>query len=159
MLVLPAKQPHMPACMTHRTPPLLPAAGDAGLVGVFAQLATVDDRQLGAVLAASQRATLAVVVVADAAARQRVAAGLARDKYAAPDMLPMTNMIPWSGKTGDSPGFASASERAHALQRAACRGADPPLAMQLPHTARISQLREKGGWLEGLEEGRVACDG
>ncbi|PRW58303.1 Structural maintenance of chromosomes flexible hinge domain-containing 1 [Chlorella sorokiniana] len=122
-------------------------SGDAGLVGVFAQLATVDDRQLGAVLAASQRGSLAVVVVADAAARQRVAAALARDKYPAPDMLPMTNMLPYTGKTGDSPGFAGASEQAHALQRAACRGADAPLAMPLPHTARMTQLRDKANGL------------
>ncbi len=133
-----------------------PTAGDAGLVGVFAQLVTVDDRQLSAVLAASQRGNLAVVVVADAAARQRVAAALARDKYAAPDMLPMTNMLPWSGKAGDSPGFAGANERAHALQRAACRGVDAPLAMPLPHTARMGQLREKGGWVGKGREGWVA---
>lgn len=144
----------MPEALTRHTHSTHTIAGDAGLVGVFAQLVTVDDRQLGAVLAASQRGSLGVVVVADAAARQRVAAALARDKYPAPDMLPLTNMLPYNGKTGDSPGFAGASERAHALQRAACRGADAPLAMPLPHTSRMGQLRDKGGGREGSPQGQ-----
>ncbi|KAL4443930.1 hypothetical protein ABPG75_011667 [Micractinium tetrahymenae] len=118
-------------------------SGDPGLVGVFAQLATVDDPQLSAVLATSFRPILTTVVLADTAARQRLSALLAQKKLPSPDMLPMTMLVASTAKTGDSPGFAGASERAHALQRAACRGTDPPLAVGLPHTKVISQLRER----------------
>ena len=118
-------------------------------MGVTAQLGTVDDRQLSAVLAAALRGQLGTLVVADAAARQRLAASLAAQKYPAPDMLPMSMLLPYGGKGGDCPGFAGAGERAHALQRAACRGADPPLALPLPHTRAISQLRDKGACLQG----------
>lgn len=134
--------PHNPT-LTSYTPPL-PLPGDPGLVGVVAQLGTVDDPQLSAVLAANMRSSLGTVVVADAPARQRLAAALAQQRYGAPDMLPMSLMVGSSGKAGDTPGFASAGERAHALQRVACRGADPPLAKPLPHTARIGKMRDKG---------------
>lgn len=142
-----AAQPRRRDCLL--TLPVLaaPSPGDAGLVGVGAQLGTVDDRQLSAVLAAALRGHLATLVVADAAARQRLAAALAEQRYPAPDMLPMSMLLPYGGKSGDSPGFAGAGERAHALQRAACRGADPPLALALPHTRAISQLRDKGAWV------------
>ncbi len=124
-----------------------PAAGDPGLVGVFAQLATVDEGHLSAVLAANYRGMLTTVVVADSAARQRLSALLAQKKLAPPDFLPATMLVAAAAKAGDSPGFAGASERAHALQRAACSGADPPLALPLPHTKAIGRLREKGEWL------------
>lgn len=124
-----------------------PAAGDPGLVGVFAQLATVDEGDLSAVLAANYRGMLTTVVVADSAARQRLSALLAQKKLAPPDFLPATMLVAAAAKAGDSPGFAGASERAHALQRAACSGADPPLALPLPHTKAIGRLREKGEWL------------
>lgn len=119
-------------------------AGDPGLVGVVAQLATVDDKALSAVLVAACRSQLATVVVQDIPARQRVAAMLVKMDYPVPDMLPATMMLGSNAKNGDTPGFASAGQRARALHAAACRGADPPLAIPLPHTAAISKLRDTG---------------
>lgn len=138
-----------PAYIRHHLPPVpgSPTAGDPGLVGVFAQLATVDDAALSAVLAGSYRSMLTTVVLADSAARQRLSALLAQKRLAPPDMLPMSMLVAGAAKAGDSPGFAGASERAHALQRAACRGADPPLALPLPHTIAISKMRDRGEWL------------
>lgn len=124
---------------THTTP-----TGDAGLVGVVAQLGTVDDGALSALLSAVQNRALATVVVADIPARQRLGALLAQHKYPAPDMLSLTMVVGYAGKAGDSPGFVGAGERAHALQRAACRCADPPLALPLPHTKAIGAMRDKG---------------
>lgn len=147
------------ACLMRlRLPPAWPpAAGDPGLVGVFAQLATVDDPALSAVLATNFRGVLPTVVLADKAARQRLSALLAQRKLAPPDMLPLTMLVASAAKAGDSPGFAGASEHAHVLQRAACRGTDPPLALPLPHTKAINVLRERGEQHAGirLREGCV----
>jgi hypothetical protein len=113
-------------------------------VGVLAQLAGVADPQLSAVLATHMRSTLATLVVQDPPARQRIAARLADMRCQVPDMLPLTLCMPSGAKPGDSPAFAAAGERAHALQAAACRGADPPLALPLPHTAALQKQRGKG---------------
>lgn len=100
-------------------------------------------------LAVATRGQLTTVVVQDVQARQRIAAMLAAAKYPVPDMLPTTMMFPsmHGVKSGDSPGFSNAGHRAHVLQLAACRGADPPLALPLPHTVRINKMRERGVWL------------
>ena len=153
----PAAQGH--ACCTwqpsrHRLPAtylssLFCPPGDPGLVGVFAQLATVDDPQLSGVLAANLRGLLSTVCVADVPARQRLASLLAKLRLPAPDMLPLTMQTGQGGKAGDCPGFAAADERAHALQRAACRGADPPVSAPLPHTRAIGNLRERGEQIWG----------
>ena len=113
-------------------------------MGVVAQLATVDDKDLSAVLAATFRSQLVTVVVQNAPARQRAETLLAKQEFPMPDMLVCTMMLPSNAKAGNCPGFASAGERAHALQAAACRGSDSPLAMPLPHTAVISRTRAEG---------------
>jgi hypothetical protein len=112
-------------------------------VGVFAQLGTVDDPELSAILAAHFRGMLSTVVVQDAPTRQRLAKMLKQKNYPAPDMLALTNVIAAGARAGETPGFGGASERANALQRAACRGCDPSLATPLPHTAGISKMRDK----------------
>lgn len=112
-------------------------------MGVFAQLGTVDDPELSAVLAAHFRGLLSTVVVQDAPTRQRLAKMLKQKNYPAPDMLALTNVMAAGARAGEPPGFGGAGERANALQRAACRGCDPSLATPLPHTAGISKMRDK----------------
>lgn len=60
-----------------------------------------------------------------------------------PDMLSLSMCAPFTGKDGNSPGFAAASESAKQLAAAACDGADAPLAWPLPHT-RIMQSQKQG---------------
>ena len=47
-------------------------AGDEGVLGVFAQLATTDHEALARVLAANYRSMLVVLIVEDAACRSRL---------------------------------------------------------------------------------------
>ncbi len=60
-------------------------------------------------------------------------------------MLSMTMCTPFTGNNGASPGFDRASQRAKELSAAACDGADPPLALPLPHT-RILHSRKGGNF-------------
>ena len=55
-------------------------SGGEGVLGVFAQLATVDDESLGRVLAANYRSMLVVVVVETAECRKRLEALVSRHR-------------------------------------------------------------------------------
>jgi len=105
-----------------------------GLVGVLAQLVAIEDERLARVASAALRTLLAVVVVNDADARDRLVSHLEAKKYPIPDVLALTHVNSYRGpKRNDIPGFKGAGEDAQALTRAACAGADPPLPLSLPH--------------------------
>jgi hypothetical protein len=70
-------------------------AGDEGVVGVTARLATVDDEPLARVLSAQYRGLMCVVTVADMPCRDRMAKMLAQHKFPMPDMLALTQSIPY----------------------------------------------------------------
>lgn len=119
------------------------ASGDEGVLGVVAQLATVADNALARLASYVCRSLLPVVVVRDADTRQRIQALLAAQRYAVlPDMLAQTHANPYRGKSGELPAFRHAGERAQALQRAACAGSDPPLAVPLPHVTALVRMKE-----------------
>jgi hypothetical protein len=61
-----------------------------------------------------------------------------------PDMLPLNIRLPCDAKDGEPPGFSNSSQLARDLTRAACEGADPPLAWALPHTNALRQLQKAG---------------
>ena len=104
------------------------------MVGVLAQLITIDDERLATVASYALRSTLGVIVVEDAPSRARIASSLTAKKYPMPDVLPLTQINSYRGsKSGDIPGFAKAGELAQTLTRAACAGTDGPLPLPLPH--------------------------
>ncbi len=70
-------------------------AGDEGVVGVTARLATVDDEPLARVVSAQYRGMLQVVTVADMPCRERMAKLVAKHKLPVPDMLALTQSIPF----------------------------------------------------------------
>jgi hypothetical protein len=108
-------------------------AGDDGVVGVFAQLVTIEDEPLARAASYAARAALATLVVRDAAARERLAALAQAKSCRVPDMLPMALANTFRGRPAELPGLAGASPRARALTAAACDGSDPPLPAPLPH--------------------------
>ncbi|KAL4529033.1 hypothetical protein Ndes2526B_g06875 [Nannochloris sp. 'desiccata'] len=109
-------------------------ANTGGLIGVFAQLITIDDDRLATVASAALRPTLGVIVVEDNTSRTNLAAGLTAKKYPIPDVLPLTQVNTYRGpKQGEIPGFSAAGELAKALTRSACAGTDRALCLPLPH--------------------------
>jgi chromosome segregation ATPase len=109
-------------------------ANTSGLIGVFAQLITVDDDRLATVASAALRPNLGVLVVEDNNSRTTLAAALTAKKFPMPDVLPLTQVNVFRGpKQGEIPGFNSAGELAKALTRSACAGTDRALCLPLPH--------------------------
>eukprot|EP00887_Chlorella_sp_A99_P005757 scaffold1.g5757.t1 len=118
-------------------------SGDAGVVGVVAQLATVEDETLARVAATCCRSVLGVVVVRDAETRKRMVAMLQEQRYPVPDIAVLTHVLAFRGQAvKELPSAASAGPCAQALMRAACAGgSDPPLAAPLPHVSAFARLK------------------
>ena len=116
-----------------------------GVVGVLARLAAVSDSALGAVLAAQFRGLLAVVVVPDDAARRDLTAALEADGLPAPDVLALTHVQAYGGRSGPPPGWDGAGDATRALAAAACDGADDPLPLPLPHARALAARAGRGG--------------
>lgn len=69
--------------------------GDPEVVGVLAQLATVDDTALSQVLAATYRALLPVLVVQTSACIQRMNQLLGQANQPVPDILSLSHSQPY----------------------------------------------------------------
>lgn len=69
-------------------------AGDEGVVGVMARLATIDDEPLARIVSAQYRGLLGVVVLADMQCRERLVRALTQSKLPVPDMLALTQTQP-----------------------------------------------------------------
>ena len=69
--------------------------GDPELVGVLAQLATVDDTALSQILAAQYRSLLGVVVTQTSACTQRLNQVLAQAQLPQPDILSLSHSQPY----------------------------------------------------------------
>jgi len=69
--------------------------GDAGLVGVLAQLATVGDEQLARILSTQYAGQLSCCVVADKAAYRRLVDGLRGPDPHVPNFAILTHMQPY----------------------------------------------------------------
>lgn len=70
-------------------------AGDAGMVGVLAQLATVGDEQLARILSTQYAGQLSCCVVADKAAYRRLVDGLRGPDPHVPNFAILTHMQPY----------------------------------------------------------------
>lgn len=70
-------------------------AGHEGVIGVLAQLATVDDEPLSRIAAALLRGSLATVIVADMPCRATMVQLLEKQKLAVPDMLAVSHILPF----------------------------------------------------------------
>jgi structural maintenance of chromosomes flexible hinge domain-containing protein 1 len=128
-------------------------ANTGGLIGVLAQLITIDDDRLATVASAALRPSLGVVVVEDKTSRTNLEVALTAKKYPMPDVLPLTQVNTYRGpKQGEIPGFSAAGDVAKTLTRSACAGTDRPLCIALPH--QRSNSKDAGGsssinWPEG----------
>ncbi|KAK9843600.1 hypothetical protein WJX84_002029 [Apatococcus fuscideae] len=107
---------------------------EPGLVGVLAQLGTVDDHRLARILAAHYRSLLAVLIVAGEKTRQTLSRRLQSANRPQPDILCLTHSQPFRGPGGEAPGMENCQGQARSLMEAASIGSDPPLNMPLPHT-------------------------
>ncbi len=70
-------------------------AGEQGLMGVLAQLGTVDDHRLARILAAHYRSLLAVLIVASEQTRTVLTHRLQSANQPLPDMLCLTHSQPF----------------------------------------------------------------
>lgn len=113
---------------------------DAGLIGVFAQLGTVDDPRLARVASFAIRGLLSTLLVKDSDARTRIHDSLIQQQHAVPDIMVLSHVLPFRGpnKPMPIPGFDKAGPLAKSLFEAACAGTDGPLSMPLPHTRALS---------------------
>ncbi|KXZ46758.1 hypothetical protein GPECTOR_41g723 [Gonium pectorale] len=122
--------------------------GQGEVVGVMAQLATVDNPHLSALLAAAFSSTLQILVVRTYEGIKRLRAMLTANRNQLPSMLATTMAQGFSGDGGAGGRSAgellasmrNASAEARELQAAACEGSDPPLAMLLPHTRTLLSI-------------------
>ena len=94
--------PSAPCTRTHRhthintmVHPRGLGSGHEGVVGVLAQLATVDDEPLSRIAAALLRGSLATVIVADMPCRATMVQLLEKQKLAVPDMLAVSHILPF----------------------------------------------------------------
>lgn len=147
---------------------------DPGVIGVFAQLGTVDSEPLALVVGTAYKPAMAFLVVKDMPARQRVVSALAShsgntrsnnssssSSFPMPETLVLSQALPYSALVGASmrgggggkrgattmmepEGIKSASQLAQQLTRCACSGSDPPLQIPLPHVRPISHLMSSG---------------
>ncbi|EFJ52379.1 hypothetical protein VOLCADRAFT_86759 [Volvox carteri f. nagariensis] len=116
--------------------------GQGEVVGVIAQLATVDNPHLCALLSAAFASTLQILVVRTYECIKRLREMLTANRNQLPSMLAI-NMV--QGFTGDGgrqaaemvAAMRNVSPEARALQAAGCDGADPTLPMLLPHTRML----------------------
>ncbi|PNH02580.1 Structural maintenance of chromosomes flexible hinge domain-containing protein 1 [Tetrabaena socialis] len=117
--------------------------GQGEVVGVGAQLATVDNRQLSAVMAAAFPQTLQLLMVRTYECVKRLRAMLSANGCTLPSMLP-TNMMQGFQAEGRALADAVAATRmspeAAELHAAACDGVDPALPMALPHTRALLNM-------------------
>ncbi|KAL3136848.1 hypothetical protein ABBQ38_005556 [Trebouxia sp. C0009 RCD-2024] len=135
-------------------------AEDPEVVGVLAQLATVDDTSLSQVLAATYRALLPVLVVQSSACTQRLNQLLAQAQQPVPDILSLSHSQPYKGPTkGQTPGMAGCGDRAAALLAAACKDSDALLPVPLPHTRALRQKQHRGGHSLGPNDWPGGCLG
>ncbi len=70
-------------------------AGDEGLIGIAAQLATVGDAQLARVLSSHLSGLLSCLVVADKDSRRRLVDGLPGPNPHVPNFAILTHMLPY----------------------------------------------------------------
>ena len=121
-----------------------------GLIGVLAQLITINDDRLAMMASATLRPLLGVIVVEDNNSRSKLAAALTAKNYPVPDMLPLTQINVYRGSaTAEIPGFTAAGELAKALTRSACAGTDRPLCLPLPHQKANRDASSTVIWPEG----------
>lgn len=112
-------------------------SGEKGVIGVFAQLVTVEDETLARVASAALRGLLPVVILQDTNVRDVLSKYLSSHKYPLPDTLALTHINAYRGSVKDDlPGFSNANDVARFMTKAACMGTDPPLPIPLPHQKR-----------------------
>eukprot|EP00798_Chlamydomonas_sp_ICE-L_P006659 gene6659-3323_t len=118
-------------------------AGEEEVVGVLAQLATVDDLDLSALLASAFGPMLQIIVVQSLEAIKRLRTRLQENQVPIPSMLSYTMIQSFSGEgaLGELP-LNGMSPLAMRLRDEACLGSDAPLAMALPHTRALVAMRE-----------------
>ncbi|GBF97420.1 hypothetical protein Rsub_09586 [Raphidocelis subcapitata] len=124
-------------------------SGDADVVGVFAQLVTVEDRRLAEVLSAAYLAAMQVVVVKTYECIARLREGLGTASGApTPSMLSYTLIQPFSpeteGRAAARAVMRGASDLARRLAADATDGADDALPLVLPHTRMLAAMQERG---------------
>jgi hypothetical protein len=113
------------------TPP-----GDPELVGVMAQLGSVDDETLSRVLATAYAGVLRTLVVQTAACRDRLTKELRRRKMPVPDILALCHAQPfrWGRRRGARSAAPLPSQQLFGL-----RPARPRLPMKDRQTDRLSR--------------------
>ncbi|GLC56261.1 hypothetical protein PLESTB_001085700 [Pleodorina starrii] len=143
--------------------------GRGEVIGVVAQLATVDNPHLAALLSAAFSSTLQILVVRTYECIKRLRDMLTANRNQLPSMLAI-NMV--QGFTGDggrqaaemAAAMRNVSQEARDLQAAACEGADPALPMLLPHTrmlmgANPERVRSAAGAGPAADEWPHGCLG
>lgn len=128
--------------------------GEKGVIGVFAQLVTVQDEKLAQVASAALRGLLPVVILQETSVRDHLTKYLSSHKYPLPDTLALTHLNAYRSSTKDDlPGFANANDVARSMTKAACMGTDPPLPIPLPHHKRQNPKNKESlrslSWPEG----------
>ncbi|GLI61005.1 hypothetical protein VaNZ11_003267, partial [Volvox africanus] len=116
--------------------------GQGEVVGVIAQLATVDNPHLSALLSAAFSSTLQILVVRTYECIKRLREMLTATRNQLPSMLAINMVQSFTGDGGRqatemSAAMRNVSQDARDLQAAACDGADPALPMLLPHTRML----------------------
>ncbi|KAG2443092.1 hypothetical protein HYH02_009506 [Chlamydomonas schloesseri] len=117
--------------------------GAGEVVGVLAQLATVDDPRVSALLAAAFSSTLQILVVCSYDCIKRLRGMLSASRCQVPSMLALGMAQGFTGESGPRQlmeamsAMRGVSEEAAALQAAACAGSEPLLVMALPHTRAL----------------------
>eukprot|EP00198_Chlamydomonas_reinhardtii_P012225 XP_001701562.1 predicted protein [Chlamydomonas reinhardtii] len=120
--------------------------GAGEVVGVLAQLATVDEPRVSALLAAAFSSTLQILVVRSYDCIKRLRGMLSAARCQVPSMLALGMAQAFTGEGGSRhlaeviSSMRGVGDKAVALQAAACAGADPPLIMALPHTRALVSM-------------------
>eukprot|EP00775_Hariotina_reticulata_P002831 gene2831-3124_t len=119
---------------------------DPDAVGVFAQLAYVDNPRLSEVLAANYCSAMQVLVVKTYEAINRLRAAAQKANAPVPSMLSYTLIQEFSEGTecGSNIQMVNMSPLAHQLLADACHGSDAPLPIPLPHTRQITLMQMRG---------------
>ncbi|CAD7703831.1 unnamed protein product [Ostreobium quekettii] len=120
-------------------------ARDPDVVGVFAQLGTVTDQRLAAVLAAACGKSLRILVVRNFQCHERLIAELDKQCLGVPAMLPMDGVRKFDTEQREAQlqmQMTNQSALSAKLHEDACAGADEPLALLLPHTLAAMKRRK-----------------
>ncbi|GIL94923.1 hypothetical protein Vretimale_1033 [Volvox reticuliferus] len=116
--------------------------GQGEVVGVIAQLATVDNPHLSALLSAAFSSTLQILVVRTYECIKRLREMLTANRNQLPSMLAINMVQSFTGDGGRqatemAAAMRNVSQESRDLQAAACDGTDPALPMLLPHTRML----------------------